>query len=212
MRSSSSEVGRSFHTRTCPSRPHVATRWYERPHDGAHEMEVMAYGAVTSSVTDPDSTGGERSSERSVIGRREGDSCIIYDHPVSAFREKENEGKIDLDNARHAAAGREDLTPVSLLAPRDRPPTVGLATSCASLDGGLLLLLLQRGGNEGSVCGRGSGYLSWGRCRIGMRTRRQRGRKRWDVRFFQHHPVCQSGRLEALVHAQVIVRGDCSLF
>ena len=96
MRSSSSEVGRSFHTRTCPSRPHVATRWYERPHDGAHEMEVMAYGAVTSSVTDPDSTGGERSSERSVIGRREGDSCIIYDHPVSAFRERKMRERLTL--------------------------------------------------------------------------------------------------------------------
>jgi len=117
MRSSSSELGRSFQTRTCPSRPHVATRWYERPHDGAHEMEVMAYGAVTSSVMDPDSTGGEGSSERSVIGRREGDNCIIYDTPVSAFREIENEWKSNLHNARYAAAGREHLTPVSLLAP-----------------------------------------------------------------------------------------------
>ena len=41
-------------------------------------MEVMAYGAVVSSDMDPDSTGGEGSSERSVIGRREGDNCIIY--------------------------------------------------------------------------------------------------------------------------------------
>jgi len=148
MRSSSSELGRSFHTRTCPSRPHVATRWYERPHDGAQEMEDMEYGAATSSVMDPDSTGGEGSSERSVIGRREGDNCIIYDTPVSAFREKGNEWKSNLHNARHAAAGREHLTPVSLLAPRDRPPTVGLAASCASLDRRLLLLLLQRGRNE----------------------------------------------------------------
>lgn len=74
MRSSSTELGRSFQTRTCPSRPPVATRWYERPHDDAQEMEVIAYGAVVSSETDPESTGGEGSSERRVIGRREGDS------------------------------------------------------------------------------------------------------------------------------------------
>jgi hypothetical protein len=92
MRSSSSGLGRSFHTRTCPSRPHVAMRWYERPHDGAHEMEVMAYGAVTSSDMDPGSTGGEGSSERSVIGRREGDNCIIY-HAAFQPLAKESKGK-----------------------------------------------------------------------------------------------------------------------
>jgi hypothetical protein len=73
MRSSSRDVGRSFQTRTCPSRPPVATRWYERPHDGAQEIEVIAY-AVASSETDPESKGGEGSSERRVIGRREGES------------------------------------------------------------------------------------------------------------------------------------------
>ena len=30
-----------FHIRTCPSRPPVATRWYERPHEGAHDTEVI---------------------------------------------------------------------------------------------------------------------------------------------------------------------------
>jgi hypothetical protein len=35
-----------FHIRTCPSRPPVATRWYERPHEGAHDTEVIAEAAV----------------------------------------------------------------------------------------------------------------------------------------------------------------------
>lgn len=137
---------------------------------------------------------------------------MIFDDHVSAFREKRNEGKGYLHNSRHATAGREHLAPVSLLAPRDRPSTVGLAISCASLHRRLLLLLLQRGRDECSVRGQGSGYLSWSRCCISMWTRCQRARKRRNVRFFQHHPVCQSGRLEALIHAQGIVRGNRSLF
>lgn len=40
--SKSSDPGLIFHIRTCPSRPPVATRWYERPHEGAHDTEVMA--------------------------------------------------------------------------------------------------------------------------------------------------------------------------
>ena len=35
-----------FHIRTCPSRPPVATRWYERPHEGAHDTEVIEEAAV----------------------------------------------------------------------------------------------------------------------------------------------------------------------
>jgi hypothetical protein len=31
--------------RTCPSRPPVAMRWYERPQDGAQETDVMEYEA-----------------------------------------------------------------------------------------------------------------------------------------------------------------------
>ena len=235
MRSSSSEIGRSFHTRTCPSRPHVATRWYERPHDGAHDMEVIAYGAVVfGHGSRLDRWRGIK--QKSMIGRRKRDNCIIYDTPVSAFREMRNEWKSDLHNATHAAADREHLTPVSLLAPRERPPTVGLTASCASLD----VRVVSRQGQStrhgsifvryvhsalfllGTVAGatrpqrvkrlRPRCRISvLGGCRIGMRTRRQHGKKRWNVRFFQHHPVCQSGRLEALIHAQVIVRGNCRL-
>ena len=40
--SKSSDPGLIFHIRTCPSRPPVATRWYERPHEGAHDTEVIA--------------------------------------------------------------------------------------------------------------------------------------------------------------------------
>jgi hypothetical protein len=109
-------------------------------------MEVMAYGAVVSSDMDPDSTGGEGSSERSVIGRREGDNCIIYHAAFQPLVKKGIEGerwnKSYLHNTRHAAAGREHLTPVPLLTPRNRPPTVGLAASGASLYSRLLLLLL----------------------------------------------------------------------
>ena len=48
-------------------------------------MVVIAYGAVTSSEMDLDSMGGEGSRERRVIGRREGDSCMIYDTPFQSF-------------------------------------------------------------------------------------------------------------------------------
>ena len=40
--SKSSDPGLIFHIRTCPSRPPVATRWYERPHEGAHDTDVIA--------------------------------------------------------------------------------------------------------------------------------------------------------------------------
>jgi hypothetical protein len=40
--SKSSDPGLIFHIRTCPSRQPVATRWYERPHEGAHDTEVIA--------------------------------------------------------------------------------------------------------------------------------------------------------------------------
>ena len=40
--SKSSDPGLIFQIRTCPSRPPVATRWYERPHEGAHDTEVIA--------------------------------------------------------------------------------------------------------------------------------------------------------------------------
>jgi hypothetical protein len=170
MRSSSSEVGRSFQTRTCPSRPPVAMRWYERPHDGAHEMDVIACCAITSSEMDPVSTGGEGSSERRVIGRREGDSCIIYHTSFEPFARR-TEGKSNLHNTGYSTTCCEHLAPVSLLTPGDRPPTVSLTATGASLHHRLLLLLLQRVRNEQSVCGRRPGYLGWSRRRIGMWTR-----------------------------------------
>jgi hypothetical protein len=113
-------------------------------------MELMAYGAVTSSDMDPGSTGGEGSSERSVIGRREGDNCIIYPRRVSASRERveKEELRNHLHNARDAAAYSKHLTPVSFLTPRNGPSTVGLAASGTSLHRGLRLLLLQRIRNE----------------------------------------------------------------
>jgi len=70
-----------------------------------------------------------------VIGRRKGDNCIIYDTPVSAFREMRNGWKSDLHNATHAAADREHLTPVSLLAPWERPPGASLDVRVVSRQG-----------------------------------------------------------------------------
>jgi len=107
-------------------------------------MEVMAYGAVISSIKDPDSTSGEGSSERSMIGRREGDSCIIYDTPFQPFVKREIMGRHYLHNTRHTAA------------------------ACNPLNRRLLLLPQQRGRDKRSVCSQGSRYLSWGRCCIGM--------------------------------------------
>jgi len=104
--------------------PVTATcQWYERPHDGAHEMEVMAYGAVTSSIKDPNSTGGEGSSERSVIGRREGDSCIIYDTPFQPFVKREITGRRYLHNARHAAVACRSQAPPPSIPPCTTRPT-----------------------------------------------------------------------------------------
>lgn len=42
-RSSLGVGGLTRQIRTCPSRAPVATRWYERPHDGAHAMDVTAH-------------------------------------------------------------------------------------------------------------------------------------------------------------------------
>jgi hypothetical protein len=124
MRSSSSEVGRSFQTRTCPSRPPVAMRWYERPHDGAHEMDVIACCAITSSEMDPVSTGGEGSSERRVIGRREGDSCIIYHTSFEPFARRTQRERITFttpDTPLHVASTSPQYR--SLHQETDHPPS-----------------------------------------------------------------------------------------
>ena len=197
--------------RTCPSRPPVATRWYERPHEGAHDTEVIAYGAVPSSEIDPKSTGGEGSRERRVIGRREGDSCIIYRASLSDRKKKKRKRKSNLHNARHAAAGCEHFAPISLLTPGDRPPAIGLAATSASLRQWLLLLLLQRVRNEQGIRSGRSGDLSRSGCRVGMWMRCRRRRKCGKVRLFYKRPVCENGGFEALVHAQMIVRSNCGL-
>ena len=100
--SKSSDPGLIFHIRTCPSRPPVATRWYERPHEGAHDTEVTAEAplvlmmleldgvelegfAVGGSVDDgglkdeliPDEVGGDGLRVRSVDERR-AFNCIIW--------------------------------------------------------------------------------------------------------------------------------------
>jgi hypothetical protein len=61
--------------RTWPSRLPVATRWYERPHDGAHETELTDAGRVPSASGRPDPSvpdAGEGSSMERRIVRREG--------------------------------------------------------------------------------------------------------------------------------------------
>ena len=87
--------------RTCPSRPPVATRWYERPQEGAHDTEVMAEAAFFEVVAGlegfgvcepvgsaddvedndaliPDGAGiGEELRVRRVVERR-AFNCIIY--------------------------------------------------------------------------------------------------------------------------------------
>jgi hypothetical protein len=107
----------------------------------------MAYGATPSSEIGPESAGGEGSRERRVIGRREGDNCMIYRSTLeSSVTEKKGENE-NLHNARHAAAGCKHLAPILLLTPGDRPSAIGLAAASASLQW-RLLLLLQRVRNE----------------------------------------------------------------
>ena len=73
----------------------MAIRWYERPHEGAHATEVIAYGAgvesesiVVDAVAVVGGTGagggvpssvcvGDGSRMSRAVGRREGDNCII---------------------------------------------------------------------------------------------------------------------------------------
>lgn len=86
--SSLSSAGFTFQILTWPSLPPVARRWYDRPQDGAHATEVIAYGVGASPSPDgpvPElvSDGfrapeGAGSSVNNVVGRREGDTCIIW--------------------------------------------------------------------------------------------------------------------------------------
>ena len=82
--SSRSSAGFTLQILTCPSLPPVARRWYDRPQDGAHATEVIAYGVGASPSPDGPvpalvSDGlGVGSSVNNVVGRREGETCIIW--------------------------------------------------------------------------------------------------------------------------------------
>ncbi|KAJ6559050.1 hypothetical protein DFH09DRAFT_1161701 [Mycena vulgaris] len=56
-----------------PSRPPVAMRCYDRPHDGAHERELItdAQGSLASGSTNASSAAGDGSGVRMVVGRYE---------------------------------------------------------------------------------------------------------------------------------------------
>jgi len=73
---------------------------------------------------------------------------MIYPTSLKLFMKRKSEGKSYLHNARYTAADCKHLAPVSLLAPGDRPPSVSLAATSASLNRRLLLLLLQCVCNE----------------------------------------------------------------
>jgi hypothetical protein len=69
--------GLTFHTRTRPSRLPVATRWYERPQDGAHATDVTEYvGGLARCVGEE--VGGDGSSVSTATGLREGESLTIW--------------------------------------------------------------------------------------------------------------------------------------
>lgn len=56
--------GLTRHILTCPSREPVAIRWYDLPHEGAHETDVMAYvtGGSVSPLESDDGLGAKGSS------------------------------------------------------------------------------------------------------------------------------------------------------
>jgi hypothetical protein len=128
-------------------------RWYERPHDGAHDTEVIAEVTLASgSVGAPSADAGDGSSVRIVVGRWDGNSWIIWRQGQRRARESRTE-KTYLNRAGGAAPSGDDLTPVSVLTPRDAPPAVCLAVPepGAGRRGGVALLeiLLEGLGDEG---------------------------------------------------------------
>ncbi len=90
--------GFTFQILTRPSRPPVAMRWYDLPHEGAHATEVIANGVGCSASVWPGVTegsvegvlfcaAGDGSSTRMVAGLREGESWIICDR-LTLIRDK----------------------------------------------------------------------------------------------------------------------------
>ena len=120
-RSSLGVGGFTRHIRTWPSREPVATRWYDRPHDGAHATDVIA-NALGGSPSVPDAdvdvavvvvvvlvtseaavVRGEGLRLSTVVGRWEGDIWMIFNGTGAGWR-----GGHELGGGVGGAGGRKE--------------------------------------------------------------------------------------------------------